>query len=253
MSTLCVVSHDDHNPDHVRNNIVYSKNVAPWCSVRPSWHQRHRYIHQVGDLCQTKLHLEVTVAVKASHPWINVLITWSWLLLVYTIESISLVTGPTDSIPWDQTLTVSFPPRLMCRHLEPYYVLASGLRSFFFHWKFSDFSIIDSMWFSLTCIPMWLLSPLDLRPRNGVLAGYWSCKFPTRVVIIPQNDGDVSLYGANVWLVHRQDQVLSEYIYMTIFSILFTPLTLLRCLSQTTQPQILLSTLSSAVSIHCKK
>ena len=34
-----------------------------------------------------------------------------------------------------------------------------------------------------------------MRPQNGVLVGYWSCKFPTCVVIIPQNDGDVSLYG----------------------------------------------------------
>ena len=61
---------------------------------------------------------------------------------------------------------------------------------------------------------------MDLRPRNGVLVGYWSCKFPICVVIIPQNDGDVSLYGANVWLGLWRDQVLGEYIYDDILNLI---------------------------------
>ena len=62
---------------------------------------------------------------------------------------------------------------------------------------------------------------MDLHPRNGVLVGSWSCKFPTCVVIIPQNDGDVSLYGANVRrLGLRRDQVLSEYIYVDILNLI---------------------------------
>ena len=63
-----------------------------------------------------------------------------------------------------------------------------------------------------------------------------------------------SLYGANIWLGLWRDQFLvSIYIWRYSQSYVFAPVTLLRCLLQTTPPQMLLSTLSSVVSTHCKK